>query len=333
MERDALASTLRIRVAGGAEDLRAWAAVKNQLTPHDRVTVEELEHDLAHDPTCRILLATIDGRVAGSGIGRRSQAAPDTLFAMARVVPTRRRKGVGSALLAALSEDARPRGFSHLLGRIDETDTESLRWASHQGLTEIARETTLLLTLAGVPDAPTQILPAGLQLVSLAERPELAAAAYRIECEAILDIPGPFPQAPVTFETWMVANVDLPGFLAAGSFVALLDGQPVGYGGLARTDPSLAEHLLTGVVRAARGRGIATAVKRAQMAWARHAGYKQLVTWTSARNDSMRAINLKLGFVEQPGSITVRGPLKKAWSFGPEAECVRERALRTLPRS
>lgn len=305
-----------IRIAHDATDLAAWAAVKNQLMPHDPVSVEELQHDLAHDPTCELFLATEGGQVVGSGIARRSRAAPDTLFAMARVVPEQRRRGIGSALLATISYEAQQRGLGHLLGRIDESDTESLAWANHRGLTEISRDSTMILTLEDVPDGPTRLTPTGVEIVSLAERSDLTAAAHRIECEAILDIPGPFPQAPVTFDAWMAANVELPGFLPAGSFVALLDDQPVGYAGLTRSDASLAEHLLTGVLRMARRRGIATALKQAQITWARDAGFRQLVTWTSSRNDPMRATNLKLGYEERPASIAVRGPLD---GFRPEA--------------
>ena len=239
-----------------------------------------------------------------------SRAAPDTLFAIARVTPQWRRRGVGSALLATLSDYAREKDLGHLLGRIDETDADSLTWAEHRGFIEIARETSLLLTLADVRDGPEPPRPAGVELVSFAERRELAAAAHQIECEAILDIPGAFPQSPTNFEAWLAANVELPGFLAAGSLVALHDGQPVGYAGLARVDNNVAQHLLTGVLRTARRRGIATALKRAQIAWARRDGYQQLVTWTSSRNDPMRSINLKLGYIEQQASIVVRGPLK-----------------------
>jgi mycothiol synthase len=301
------AIAVHIRAASGSEDLAAWAEVKNQLTPLDRVTPHELEHELATNRDIRLLLATMDGEVVGSGIGRNSQAAPDSLFAMVRVVPAHRRRGAGSAILSVLSEVARERGLSHLFGRIQEDDADSLAWARRRGMTEIARETSLLLALADMRDAAPPAPPPGVELVSLAERPDLGEGAHRVESEAILDIPGPFPLSPVSFEEWRAENVDVPGFQPAGSFVALLHGEPVGYAGLTAQDQDLAEHLLTGVLRAARGRGIATALKRAQIEWARRVGIRQLVTWTSSRNDPMRFINLKLGYVEQPASIAVRG--------------------------
>jgi GNAT superfamily N-acetyltransferase len=298
-----------IRPVVGREDLATWAQVKNQLSPLDHVTPADLEHELISDPDTRLLLATIDGEVVGNGIGRKSQAAPDSLFAMVRVVPAHRRRGAGSAIFGALSDVARQRGRSHLFGRIQEDDAESLAWASRRGMAEIARETELLLSLADAPrDAPPASLP-GLALVSLAERPDLVEGAHRIAAEATVDIPAPFPLPSMSFDAWRRENVDLPGFQAEGSFVALLEGEPVGYAGLSARSDGLAEHLLTGVLRAARGRGIATALKRAQIAWARDAGFKELVTWTSSRNDPMRFINLKLGYIEQPASIAVRGPV------------------------
>jgi GNAT superfamily N-acetyltransferase len=302
--------TVHIRAADGRDDLAAWADVKNQVDPLDRVTVEELEHDLVSDPETRLLLATIDGNVVASAIGKSSKAMPDTMFAMVRVLPAQRLHGAGSALFDAVTALARERGLGFLFGRIDETDVPSLEWAARRGLSEIARESELLLTLADVAHVAPPVAPEGVELVSLADRPDLTEYAYRIQVEADQDIPGPFPLRHVTYEEWKAENVGLPGFQAAGSFIALLNGEPVGYAGLSATDASLADHLLTGVLRAARGRGIATALKRAQIDWARREGFQQLVTWTSSRNDPMRAINLKLGYVEQPASITVRGPVR-----------------------
>lgn len=300
-----------IQRASGRDDLASWAAIKNQITPLDRITVDELDHDLASQPNGLLLLASTEGAIAGCGVGKPGTSMPDTLFAMARVLPELRRRGVGSALWVALSDHARQLNLTQLSGRCAEDDAESTAWVTRRGFIEIARDSEFLLTLGDKHhDLPRRPSP-GVQIVSLAERPDLATAAHAIESEAILDIPGPFPQRPVAYDAWAAENIGLPGFLAGGSFVALRDGQPVGYAGLNHKEGHLAEHLLTGVIRNARGRGIATALKMAQIRWAKRAGYEQLVTWTSSRNDPMRAINLRLGYVEQPASITVRGPLAR----------------------
>jgi len=60
------------------------------------------------------------------------------------------------------------------------------------------------------------------------------------------------------------------------------------------------------VVRSHRGRGIATALKQTQLAWAAEHGYRELVTYTQEGNKRMRAINKKLGYRERPAWILVR---------------------------
>ena len=66
------------------------------------------------------------------------------------------------------------------------------------------------------------------------------------------------------------------------------------------------EHGFTAVVRSHRGRGIATALKGTQLAWAAGHGYRELVTYTQEGNEPMRAINEKLGYRERPAWILVR---------------------------
>ena len=66
---------------------------------------------------------------------------------------------------------------------------------------------------------------------------------------------------------------------------------------------------MTGVKRAWRGRGVAGALKRAQIAWAKEQGYERLSTTNELRNEPIRRLNERLGYREAPGHIVVRGPL------------------------
>ena len=74
-------------------------------------------------------------------------------------------------------------------------------------------------------------------------------------------------------------------------------------------DPHLAEHGLTSVAASHRNRGIATALKRAQIAWAARHGYRELMTSTQAANAPMRAVNDKLGYEPRPAWIRMEAPL------------------------
>ena len=70
-------------------------------------------------------------------------------------------------------------------------------------------------------------------------------------------------------------------------------------------------HGLTAVKRAWRGQGVATALKRSQIAAAKERGVKRLVTESEERNTPMRRLNEKLGYRPEPSLSTVvlRGPL------------------------
>jgi GNAT superfamily N-acetyltransferase len=63
------------------------------------------------------------------------------------------------------------------------------------------------------------------------------------------------------------------------------------------------------VARAARGRGVAGALKRAQIDWAKSAGIGKLRTATEVRLDSMLALNRRFGYVPLYQEIVLRGPV------------------------
>jgi mycothiol synthase len=285
------------------------AEVVRRVSRH-AVDPAQLEHDVASDPDVGFFVAHIGPDVVGSGVAKRS-SVPDTVFAMVRVVPEHRRRGVGTALYAAVSDHAGALKSSEVWGRVSEDDGESLEFFRKRGFREMGRECEVVLTLARAPHDRLSP-PEGVVIVSLAERPDLIAGAYEVEREALPDVPVPQRLAAAPFERWRAGNIDGPGALPAGSFVALADGEVVGYAGLHRlADEGAAEHLLTGVRGAWRSRGIATALKRAQIAWARNAGFERLVTSNDEANLAMRGINARLGYEPLPGFIQIRGPLAR----------------------
>jgi GNAT superfamily N-acetyltransferase len=74
----------------------------------------------------------------------------------------------------------------------------------------------------------------------------------------------------------------------------------------------LAFHDLTGVRRAWRGRGIAAALKRAQIGWAKEHGYLRLVTSNEERNEPIRRLNVRHGYRVEPGRVLLRAPIEAA---------------------
>jgi GNAT superfamily N-acetyltransferase len=91
-------------------------------------------------------------------------------------------------------------------------------------------------------------------------------------------------------------------------FVALEGDAVVGYGYLERRADGWRNGFLA-VVREARGRGVAGALKRAQVAWAKHNGVLTLTTANEVRLEGLLALNSRLGYVRVYEEIVLRGPL------------------------
>jgi GNAT superfamily N-acetyltransferase len=296
---------VRIDTASSSEDLEAVAGVVERV--HGlRISVAELEHDLFADPDARFFVARSGEQVVGSGVAKRS-TQQGTLYAIARVLPEHRRRGAGSALYEALSAHARSLGVSALWGRVQ--GPESLQFALNRRFREIGREIESVLRVAGAP--PPVPPPPGVDITSLGDRPELAKACHLVDTEAVPDIPSEMPFVALPFERWRAGNLEGPAALPHACTVALVDSEVVGYAALlARlAEPGTAEHQLTVVRRAWRGRGIASALKSAQIAWAARNGFERLVTYNHEANSPMRGVNARLGYEPQRPVVLVQGPL------------------------
>jgi GNAT superfamily N-acetyltransferase len=138
-------------------------------------------------------------------------------------------------------------------------------------------------------------------------RPEHVEGSYEVARQAGEDIPG--SGAP-SFEGFLAQDVDRPSLRAELCFVALARGEVIGYA-ILNDFGRECHHGLTAVRRDWRRRGVATALKRIQIARAKELGYDRLVTESEERNDPMRSLNLKLGYLPDPSLSTVvlRGPL------------------------
>ena len=117
-----------------------------------------------------------------------------------------------------------------------------------------------------------------------------------------------------SFGEWLSMDMQGAGDRPEATFVALADGVVVAYARLAlsRARPTVAMHDMTGVSRAWRGLGIARTLNAAEIAWAKANGYERLETQNEERNEPIRRLNERFGYVVTPGSITVRGPVRAA---------------------
>ena len=287
----------------------AWVRIMERVTG-EVFGVEELTYSIQSDDESAWILAYLDDEPVGIGVWLRSSIA-GSQYSMARVLPEYRRQGVGTAIVLEFSKRARQSGHTSLWGRIREDDTESRRFAERRGFEEVGREYEVVLDLAAVDTS--QEPPPGVEIVSIAERPDLIQAIFEVDLEVSPDMPRPpgHSHEPMTFERWSAHYLEGPGALSQALVVALADGEVVGYAGMRRrgsTSPT-GENMLTAVRRPWSKRGIATALKLAQIERARLAGIERLFTANDETNVGMREVNKRLGYRPAPVEILVSGPL------------------------
>ena len=295
---------MRIRMVED-DELPAYVAVWNAIPDADPVDVAQQRERRSRDGRRLYVLAQLDGAAAGCGFAGPSQSEGRGFLAP-RVLPDARRRGVGTALLQELMRHLTDLGFETASGHVDGADEGSLAFARRHGFEEVDRqvEQVRAITVAESPSDP----PPGVEHVTLAERPELLRESYDLASEGYADM-ATFVPVQITLEEWLEGE---GGNVPEGSFLALAGGEIVGFSGLYRMPDGAYEDGLTVVRRAWRGRGVAAALKRDKLAWAAANGITEIVTWTQRGNESMRALNERLGYVYRSVSITVRAPLGAA---------------------
>jgi GNAT superfamily N-acetyltransferase len=258
------------------------------------------------------LLASENGRDVGTGIGVGGWHSPEGVArAEVRVVGDARGRGVGSALLAELSVWARGLGYGELTGGVKEVDAESLAWAGRRGFVEVGRNSMLVLDLTAI-EAPPVEAPDGIEIVSWAERHGVERGMYEVARQAYPDVPGEEEAEIAPFEEWLSMDMQGASDRPEATFLALADGEVVAYAklSLSMARPTVAMHDMTGVLRAWRGRGVARALKAAEIAWAKESGFERLETQNEERNEPIRRLNERFGYVVTPGTVSVRGPIR-----------------------
>jgi mycothiol synthase len=291
---------IELRRAETDADLEAWRTIRVATLPNEgTATVDEMRRTARPDTLW--LLATLDGKLAGSGVAGRSDLA-GSAFVAPRVLETARRRGVGAALLRSLAAHLCDRGYETAGASVD--DPGSLAFAERFGFREVDREVEQVREIG---DEPWPLPPPGVEIVSVAARPELWRAAYDpLAVEAFQDFALDTP-LDVSLERWLSDWLAWP----EGMFLALANGDVIGCAGLERDadHPERAENALTAVRRDWRGRGVASALKRAALAFAAEQGVREVYTWTQRGNDDMRRLNEHLGYTTRAESIRVRAAL------------------------
>jgi GNAT superfamily N-acetyltransferase len=273
-----------IRVAETQADFERCAEIYNAVEPDRVLTAEEAASGNGR--------SFLHGDEGFAFVGPSSVAG--SAFGMVRVSPDARGRGIGSALLEALRAETRTLGRDSVWGRV--RDPASLAFVGKRGFTEVTQEVNVLRELH---PGDGELAPGISEL-----RDEHLRAVYELCVETIPEIHVPLPGEAPPYDEWLLREQ----WQASAGFVALDDGSVVGYARLYETGlPHRLEHGLTAVRRSHRRRGLATALKQAQIHWAADHGYSELVSDMVEGNAAMRAVNERLGYRPLPPVFVVSG--------------------------
>jgi GNAT superfamily N-acetyltransferase len=302
-----------IRRCSSDADEERTLGIYNAVWPWDAVSMVEVESPKSQMREYEDHLALLEGEVVGSAAVAIPPRRPDVGLALVTVLPEQRGRGAGTSLYLAVSRWLAERGVSRIDAPVPEDDLESIAFAERRGFVEAERNSRLILELNEFEPPPVDP-PDGVEVVTWAERPDLALGIYAVACEAYPDVPGERDAAMEPFDDWLAHDMQGAGDKPEATFVALAGGEVVGYAkfSLSAAQPRTAHHDMTGVKRDWRGRGIAGALKRAQLAWAKREGYERLVTQNEVRNEAIRRLNERLGYRAAPGRVLMRGPIHAA---------------------
>ena len=285
--------------------LAEWLAARNELEPDEPLLMEQLLARRAAEPRRHDLLATAGGDIVGVGSVGPKGSPPDLAYGYLGTLLKWKDLDVASVLLAELRRIARMLGRSRLELWAGEDDHGLIALLEANGFREVMREGGLALDVADAPCSREEPhLPEGVTVEPVGSRVDLGRGAYEVAVEAWCDIPG--ETGIEEREPWIMLHVN---GAPDGALVAVLAGEVVGFAGLRRLDGAgLYEHGLIAVRRGHRRRGIARAMKIAQLRWLREHGARRVVTWNAEANEPARMLNLSLGYTRLPSSIAFHGP-------------------------
>ena len=299
---------LEIRPAETEEDVGAFLAIRAAVDPDFPMTRESFDAERT-TPGRLDVVALVDGEHAGCAFVERQFGDPQSTTATVsvRVLAPFRRRGIGTKLLEHVSAHAVEFGATELYTGARSEAPDLIAFYTAHGFVEVNRmqDVELVPAEARVSVAP----PPGIELVALTGREDLEAGMYEVAREAEPDVPTARPAEAGSFEFWRRRDLG-PLAIRELSFAALEGGEVVGYAIVGRSSSGEPTHWMTGVRRDRRGRGIAMALKSAQIVAAREAGVPVLRTQNDFANAAMRRVNEKLGYRPRMEFVHLARPVR-----------------------
>jgi len=279
--------------------------------------VEEWEEgDRTRDPRCqfRRWVVEADGQTVGYGLYTHvmNKFDPHRFMVVGGVLEANRNRGIGVALYNIIMDGLAVLAPREIRAHAREDRGEAVRFLQKRGFREYRRESDSVLEVNDFDPIPytgleDRLRSEGILIRTLRELegdPRRDRKLYDLDWEVTRDEPGSQDNTRVEFEVFVEKGLNTSWRLPDGYFVAVCDGEYVGICLLnAVAANGTATHGITGVKRAFRRRGIATAMKVRAIRYARKVGIPRIYTDNEVGNQPMLGLNNRLGFKPLPAWI------------------------------
>jgi GNAT superfamily N-acetyltransferase len=297
----AIASVLAAESPGWAATVAELAyedAARDPRYHHAAFVAEAVEHDEAR----MVGVTFTDLDKLGLGLGRYELNL--------RVDPDWQGRGVGKALYQAAIDHLATLAPREITAMVWEAHPRTARFLIERGFVEAWRRIDSSLDAADFDWAPyvgleQQVCALGIEVTTyaqLADDPERLRKLYELDAALWQDVPYGQTVVQRTLEQFMAAEVNHPEYLPDACFIALKNGEFVGYSNLLETDDGYNTDM-TGVLRRYRGNGVATLLKLRGIRYAQEHGKPKLGTVNDSVNAPMLGLNAKLGFVREGANL------------------------------
>ncbi|MGV3618372.1 MAG: GNAT family N-acetyltransferase [Fimbriimonas sp.] len=288
-----------------------------QSVTGEPVTAEEFarrEVEVADWDQARFIGVTSKGETVAYGhVSRRPNAEEKPFSATITVLDPWRGRRIGGEILQRMTAFVQKHGGSEITGSVADTDEGARRFLDANGIEVTSHTFASVLDPRQADMAPfrpivDRLEREGLRFVPFSEtdRGERAMRnIHEVNVLCVQDEPA-FDGSEWTFADFRHDVFESKWFRPEGQILAMDGEVPLGLGAVGEVSPGIFSNMFTGVVREARGRGIATALKILTIEVAARLGATEVRTENDSRNAPMIAVNRKLGYIPKPGWLRVR---------------------------
>ena len=320
-----LASHFKLRTFT-ENDYDGYVALRNSLYPKHLKTIKIVRHhDNAHKGKIkekRFVFEEGGNIIVCAGYSQFIDAYhPHKFVIYIHVSDNYINKGYGGESYNFLMKQLQPLDPIKITSEVNEIHPRGIRFLKDRGFTMSMKEQESQLDLTAYKPEKYQkeierASNQGFRIITLSQfRKENKKADYKCwQFERVVapDMPWTDPITVPEYDHYKEYNLAHPRFNSDSWFIVLDDKTIVGLNNLWKTSmETIIGTGLTGVLRKYRRKGIATALKHTNLAWAKKQGFESIRTNNVDSNEGMLSINLKIGFKFIPAWLVLEKIIKE----------------------